>query len=40
MLGLRVDAPYLLGDMADDAFGLMDHLGIEAAHWWAPRWAG
>ena len=32
MLGLRVDAPYLLGDMADDAFGLMDHLGVEAAH--------
>jgi pimeloyl-ACP methyl ester carboxylesterase len=32
MLGMRVEAPYLLSDMADDAFGLMDHLGIEAAH--------
>jgi pimeloyl-ACP methyl ester carboxylesterase len=32
MLGLRVDAPYLLSDMAEDAFGLLDQLGIEAAH--------
>jgi pimeloyl-ACP methyl ester carboxylesterase len=32
MAGLRAEAPYLLGDMADDAFGLLDHLGIGAAH--------
>jgi pimeloyl-ACP methyl ester carboxylesterase len=32
MAGLRIDAPYLLEDMADDGFGLLDHLEIPAAH--------
>jgi pimeloyl-ACP methyl ester carboxylesterase len=32
MAGLRIRAPYLLSDMADDSFGLLAHLGIERAH--------
>ena len=32
MIGRRSSAPYLLTDMAGDTFGLMDHLGIGAAH--------
>lgn len=30
--GEQVKAPYLLADMAGDAWGLLDHLGIERAH--------
>ncbi len=32
MKGERVEAPYLLDDMAGDAIGLLDALGIEKAH--------
>jgi len=30
--GRRASAAYLLRDMAADAFGLLDHLGIDSAH--------
>jgi pimeloyl-ACP methyl ester carboxylesterase len=32
VLGLDVEAPYTLSDMADDAVGVLDALGIERAH--------
>jgi pimeloyl-ACP methyl ester carboxylesterase len=32
MAGITKDPAYTLDDMADDAFGLLDHLDIEAAH--------
>lgn len=30
--GQRVRAPYTLTDLAEDAFGLLDHLGLDSAH--------
>jgi len=32
LAGRRVGAPYTLSDMASDGVGLLDHLGIDAAH--------
>ena len=32
MQGKQPDIPYTLDDMADDAVGVLDHLGIKRAH--------
>lgn len=31
-LGRKVKVPYTMSDLATDAFGLLDHLGIDSAH--------
>ena len=39
-VGLRVKSPYALQDMAADAIGILDALGIASAHVCGARWAG
>ncbi len=40
LIGARVPAAYTLEDLADDAMGLLDHLGIAQAHVWGVSMGG
>lgn len=40
LIGARVPAAYTLEDLADDAMGVLDHLGIAQAHVWGVSMGG
>ncbi len=39
-LGMSSDVPYTIVDMASDAVGVLDHLGIDTVHVVGARWVG